>query len=188
MMPIAIVGRAGIFPQSPNLETLWDNVFHCRDMTSTVPSERWRLDTHRVLGHSADGTWSDRGGYVPKQQWSVDGLNLTSEEQAGLGELQRWVLHTAHQAVCDGANIRRERTGLILGNLSFPSSEMSAYVESSWYPSHPMGDLPHEPHPHHRFMSGRPALLARKALGLGGAAWALLVFNFTHKLRHTRYL
>ena len=70
----------------------------------------------------------------------------------------------------DGATIERSTTGLILGNLSFPTDSMSALSEEM------VSKLPkgsHRVHPSHRFMSGRPALLAKKALGLGGAAWAL---------------
>ena len=48
---------------------------------------------------------------------------------------------------------------------------MSALSEEMWFPGLPKGTR--GVHPSHRFMSGRPALLARKALGLGGPAWAL---------------
>ena len=48
---------------------------------------------------------------------------------------------------------------------------MSALAEDMWFSGLPKGT--HGVHPSHRFMSGRPALLARKALGLGGPAWAL---------------
>ena len=67
--------------------------------------------------------------------------------------------------------IEQAHTGLILGNLSFPTDSMSALSEEMWFPGLPKGTR--GVHPSHRFMSGRPALLARKALGLGGPAWAL---------------
>ena len=133
-MNIAIVGRAGVFPQSVDLTAFWQNIVHCRDMTSEVPDGRWRLDPNRVLNHSVEGTWSNRGGYVPEMDlvpsdvWMLDDSDI-----AGLDPLQSWVLHTAQGAITMVLDCLK-RTGLILGNLSFPSSAMSAYVVQ-WFPN-----------------------------------------------------
>ena len=71
---------------------------------------------------------------------------------------------------------RRPRTGLVLGNLSFPTSSMSRYAESVWLdaqgPRYAGGHAAARagvtrPHAFNRFTSGLPAHLAARALGLG---------------------
>ena len=175
MTPIAIVGRAGLFPNSPTLDHFWENVVAQRDMTSDATTKRWRLNPESVL---SSGTGSKntvrtlRGGYIHDEPiFNASGLNLTSTEVSTIDTIHRWVLHTATGALSDGATVDTSRTGLILGNLSFPTDSMSALAEEMWFPGLPKGTR--NVHPSHRFMSGRPALLAKKALGLGGPAWAL---------------
>ena len=123
-------------------------------------------------GKSQNTVRTLRGGYVNEvPAFDTSSLQLTPEESATMDTIHRWVLQTAVGALADGATIERSTTGLILGNLSFPTDSMSALSEEMWFPRLPKGS--HRVHPSHRFMSGRPALLAKKALGLGGAAWAL---------------
>ena len=175
MTPIAIVGRSGLFPKSSTLDDFWDNIVHQRDMTSEVLADKWRLNPQSVLGKTVDGVRSLRGGYVSEEMsdsivdWSA--LQLSTDEVLTLDTIHRWVLQTVHGALLDGAQVNLERTGLILGNLSFPTDSMTALAEELWFPSIPK--QPRMVHPSHRFMSGRPALLAKKAFGLGGDAWAL---------------
>ena len=70
--------------------------------------------------------------------------------------------------------------GLIMGNLSFPSSGMSRFEEQVWLDDVPamseqaLAELAlGERRPEDRFNSGLPALRVAEALGLGGTAWAL---------------
>lgn len=39
--PIAVVGMAGVFPQSPDLEAFWENLISGRDLITEVPADRW---------------------------------------------------------------------------------------------------------------------------------------------------
>jgi 3-oxoacyl-(acyl-carrier-protein) synthase len=65
------------------------------------------------------------------------------------------------------AGLDRSRTGLIAGNLSFPSESFTRLAEAVWR-GHPA-----RIDPRNRFMSGLPILLAAQAQELGGPAFAL---------------
>ena len=74
------------------------------------------------------------------------------------------------------------RSGVILGNLSYPTQSLSRFAESVSLQAQPGGFVAgraqelagvSRPHPLNRFMSGLPALFCARALGLQGAAFAL---------------
>ena len=67
--------------------------------------------------------------------------------------------------------VNLSKTGVILGNLSFPSAKMSRYAEETWL--HNIVDANQKTDPRNRFMSGLPALMIQKALGLGLSGFAL---------------
>ena len=191
--PIAIVGRAIALPGgiwSP--DDLWQAVIGRRDCTSAVPDQRWGLSPAQALGPppSDDGpkpdpdrAWSDRGGYVTglEAQLDLNGLDLNA---LGLNEaairasdpLLQLTLHTAGRAVADAALPldQRPRTGLIMGNLSFPSEGLARLAERHWWgdAAADAAGVPRPP-PWDRFMSGIPALMAGRALHLGGPTFAL---------------
>ncbi|MBX9348855.1 hypothetical protein K5M36_17340 [Chromobacterium vaccinii] len=39
--PIAVIGLAGLFPQSDNCEEFWNNLEQGRDLISEIPGSRW---------------------------------------------------------------------------------------------------------------------------------------------------
>ena len=188
--PIAIVGRAVVLPGAQSPEALWDAVVTGRDLVSTAPEGRWGVGRADILtgdpDRAQDRAWSARGGYVSgfSRVWTPEGFQIPAEQLAGLDPLVHWSLHTARAALADagispGADALR-RCGAIFGNLGFPSSGMSRFAEGVW-----LGASPHHgpdavtkagipaSDPRNRFMSGLPALLMAKALGLGGAGHTL---------------
>ena len=188
--PIAIVGRAVVLPGALSPEALWDAVVSGRDLVGTAPEGRWGVGRADILtpdpDDAADRAWSERGGYVHgfSQVWKPDGFQIPAEELAGLDPLVHWSLHTARAALADagiapGADALR-RCGAIFGNLGFPSSGMSRFAEGIWLDGMPgfgpeaaaTAGLP-DTDPRNRFMSGLPALLMAKALGLGGVGFTL---------------
>jgi 3-oxoacyl-(acyl-carrier-protein) synthase/3-hydroxymyristoyl/3-hydroxydecanoyl-(acyl carrier protein) dehydratase/1-acyl-sn-glycerol-3-phosphate acyltransferase len=173
--PIAVVGQACVLPGALTPEALWEAVAAGRDLVSSTPADRWGVGLEKILCRAdedaADRAWSDRGGYVRGFEGVFDpeGFKLPAEEIRALDPLFQWVLHTARQALAGAAGVDRARTGAIFGNLSFPSGLMARYAESVW-----LGDRAEVvPHPRNRFMSGLPALVLARALGLGGGAFAL---------------
>ena len=189
--PIAIVGRAVALPGgiwSP--DDLWQAVASRRDCTRPVPDGRWGMRPADALGPGPttgtpdpDRAWSDRGGYVTGLAENLDlrgldlgALGLNEDAIRASDPLLQLTLHTTGRAVADAglSGNLRARTGLIMGNLSFPSEGLARIAERVWWgdPAADTAGIPRPP-PWDRFMSGIPALLAGRALGLGGPTHAL---------------
>ncbi|HKN51574.1 MAG TPA: beta-ketoacyl synthase N-terminal-like domain-containing protein, partial [Amycolatopsis sp.] len=164
--PIAIVGRGAVLPGAADPDSFWGNILAGRTSLGRVPEGRWRV-SHPILStpdSPDDGTWSDIGGYVRGFEFDPAGLDL---DTTGLDPQFRWVLHAARAALREaGQDGPAPNAGLILGNLSFPTAGMAEYAERVWR------GLPRTD-PRNRFMSGLPAHLTAKALGLGDGAFAL---------------
>ncbi|MFT7503196.1 MAG: acyl transferase domain-containing protein/3-hydroxymyristoyl, partial [Gammaproteobacteria bacterium] len=120
---------------------------------------------------STDRTWSDRGGYVSgfDDVFDATGFGLPAGEIAGLDPVFQWTFHTAREALRDAGYAENDATrfGAVFGNLSFPSASMAAFAQEVHLPD---GDLVDA---RNRFMSGLPALMLERALGLGAGAMAL---------------
>ena len=174
--PIAIVGSGCVLPDALDPSSLWTNVAAGRVSLARVPTGRWRLPPDRAMGtvaDSVDRTWSDVGGYVRGFEAAFDpeGFGISAEEIVAVDPVFQWVLHAGRQALrearCDSPH---PRAGLVLGNLSFPSSSMARFAERVWLEGLVPGP---RPHPRNRFCSGLPAHFAARALGLGAGAFAL---------------
>jgi acyl transferase domain-containing protein len=184
--PIAIVGQACLLPEASTPAELWSAVAAGRDLLSQVPEGRWRIAPHLVRAAASEGardrTWSDRGGYVRRFEslFEPEGFRLPPEEILGLDRLFQWVLHTAREALraagYDAPTAATPRAGLVLGNLSFPTASLARLAEATWLgPGQRVRELsgPERPDPRNRFMSGLPAQLAARALGLSEGGFAL---------------
>ncbi len=183
--PIAIVGRACVLPGALSPEALWAAVSTGQDLVSSAPKGRWGLDPAKVRTTPdrplADHTWSDRGGYVSgfDDIWDPSGFALPADTLAGLDPLFSWVLHTGRAALQDAGldpHVVGPRATVTLGNLSFPTGTMAHLAEISWLkaalgPEILAGFA--APDPRNRFMSGLPALLLARALGLQAGAFSL---------------
>jgi PfaB family protein len=92
----------------------------------------------------------------------------------GLDPVFLWTIHAARQALRSaGHDVAPEglRTGLVMGNLSYPSRGLSRFAESVW--TRTLGQDGRPPDPRNRFMSGLPAFLAARALRMEGVALCL---------------
>ena len=173
--PIAIVGRACILPKANTVDELWQKVKDRESMLSQVGADRWRVAQEHILAEdpkdSSDRTWSMQGGYVEgfEDIFDSSGFGIPASDIEGFDPLVHWVLHTIRESLKDGATYSPERTGLVMGNLSFPTSSMSKVAEEHWFPEFQEGETAKG----NRFMSGYPALLMRKAFGFQGPCFAL---------------
>ena len=187
--PVAIIGQSCVLPGASNPAALWEAVRDGRDLLSSVPGGRWRVATELVLtddpARADDHTWTDRGGYVEgfEQAFDPSGFAVSAGDLEPLDPLFHWVLHCGREALRDaGIDELKARTGAVLGNLSYPSAALSQLAEAEWLsllePAFLQGralELAkiHGPHPLNRHMSGMPALLLARALGLEAGAFCL---------------
>src|SRR5262245_845835 len=172
--PVAVVGQSCLLPGAASPAELWRAVLEGRNLLTPAPEGRWGIERSDVLaefgGGERDCAVSDVGGYVVgfERAFDAQGFALPPERLLGLDPLFHWALHGAREALRsaghDGAG--GARIGLVLGNLSFPSTSLARFAEAVW-----RGTAP--PDPRNRFHSGLPALLTARALGLGGGAFAL---------------
>ena len=185
--PIAVIGQGCVLPGALSPEALWEAVSQGRDLLSTAPDGAWRVGHDLALcspdDDASDRAWSARGGYVEGFDARFDprGFGLTAEEIEGLDPLVKWSLFAAAQALGSRDASLKARTGIIFGNLSYPSRTLSRYAEETWLNT--LGDVHRRAlkesagvvgvDAKNRFMSGLPAQLVARALGLGGAAHAL---------------
>ena len=169
-----------MLPGALDPSELWQAVAAGHDLISAAPAGRWGLPRELALSPAAerspDQAWSDRGGYVRgfEQIFDPEGFGLESQEIQALDPLFQWVLHTGREALRDAgiSPAYFPRTDIVLGNLSFPSVGASRFAESVWRRA--AGDLEAAAiDPRNHFMSGLPARLLARSLGLGGTVFAL---------------
>jgi acyl transferase domain-containing protein len=186
--PIAIIGQACVLPGALDSAELWDLVMQARDMVSPAPADAWRIDKARVLAapgsYTQDHAWSDRGGYVRgfEERFDPTGFLLPAAEIKALDPVFQWTLHGVREALRSarlGAPLGDDapKTGLIMGNLAYPTAGLVQYAEATWFAAQADG-VPRPPgmatpDPRNRFSSGLPAHLAAQALNLTGDAFAL---------------
>ncbi|MEO5762746.1 MAG: beta-ketoacyl synthase N-terminal-like domain-containing protein, partial [Vicinamibacteria bacterium] len=169
--PIAIVGQSYALPGAYSADELFNRVLGGQNLLSSVPERRWRVDPEQLLAalgaSTTDRVSSLRGGYVRgfEDRFDPSGFALPAAQIHGLDPLFKLVFHTSREAFqsIKAADRRRARTGLILANLSFPSSGLSHFSEQVWS-GVPVAD---RIDPRNRFSSGLPAFLAARALNLG---------------------
>ncbi|MFJ8924093.1 beta-ketoacyl synthase N-terminal-like domain-containing protein [Streptomyces sp. NPDC102415] len=181
--PIAVVGRGCVFPDASDPDAFWDNIAARRCSLSPVPDGRWRLPHRWAMGtvdDHLDRTWNEVGGYVRDfgRVFDPTGFLVAPDEILGLDPLFHWVLHGTRQALREaGREGPSPRTGLVLGNLSYPTSAGSAFAEHVWLSQGAPSLLPAavrtRPDARNRFSSGLPAHFAARALGMGAGSFAL---------------
>ncbi len=179
MRPIAIVGAECTLPGGASLDALHHTLREGRVVIAPSPEGRFRLSRERALtsdpAKATDRAWTDRGGYVDGFAFDPSGFALAPSVLAPLDPLFHWLLHCARGAMAMG-KARPERTGAIFGNLSFPTSSMAELAEHAWLSTTKLDRSPTAPRaldPRNRFMSGLPAHVVARALGLGGEAFCL---------------
>ncbi|MFP6684166.1 MAG: beta-ketoacyl synthase N-terminal-like domain-containing protein [Polyangiaceae bacterium] len=175
--PIAIVGRACVLPGAHDPAALWDAVLGGRDLLSTVPANRWELSRRDIMGTveaAQDRTWCDRGGYVSDFDLNSEGFAISPSEIKGLDPVFQWLLQAGRDALAEAGLESHASTGAVIGNLSFPTAGMAHHAERVWL-GQQLADAAHLPagDPRNRFMSGLPAHLMAKALGLGRASFCM---------------
>ena len=192
--PLAVVGRGCVLPDAITPQALWNNIAAGRSAVTDVPPGRWAMPSDRILGprsESLDVTHSTRGGYVTGFDAVFDpsGLRVDASILEAFDPVVTWPLHAARKALReaglgDAEPTHHERTAVILGNLSFPTSGMAKFGERVFLEQQaafggPLAEAFRATasrrggRAEDRFMSGLPAQLIASALGLSGEAFCL---------------
>jgi acyl transferase domain-containing protein/3-hydroxymyristoyl/3-hydroxydecanoyl-(acyl carrier protein) dehydratase len=179
--PIAVVGRGCVLPGALDPAQFWDNIVHGAVSTASVRPEDWRMPPHRPgADEGPDVARTQTAGLVRgfEEVFDPDGFETDPEQVAAYDPALQWVLHAGRAALREaGLRGTRDRAGLILGNLGFPSRGLAAYAERVWLADRPelLATLPRVRgvDARSRFCSGLPAHTAARALGLGAGATAL---------------
>ena len=119
--------------RSAEPEQFWDNVASGRVDLDAVRPEDWRLPPGS-LGAGADGRPR------PGLHRGLRSGRVRRRRRRGrrIDPALQWVLHAGRAGAARGRRPRRPaRTGLVMGNLSYPSRSLAAYAERVWLAGHP---------------------------------------------------
>ncbi|MER8183900.1 beta-ketoacyl synthase N-terminal-like domain-containing protein [Kitasatospora sp. NPDC094015] len=189
MSKYAIVGLSCLFPGAATPEEFWQNLSAGADSRTEGGPE--------VFGPPGDPRDLDpqhpitctRGGFVRDFTFDPTGYRLAADRLARLDRVFHWSLYVAREALRDGGHLERPellaRTGLVLGNYSFPtpgSARISLPLVQQAVRdglvsgglsglAAPAGGPAADPADAH--VSGAPARIVGAALGLGGPRYAL---------------
>jgi acyl transferase domain-containing protein/3-hydroxymyristoyl/3-hydroxydecanoyl-(acyl carrier protein) dehydratase len=183
---IAIVGVGGVFPKASNLSQYWELIDHGVDTSSVVPAGRWALAPEDVVdpaGIMPDKVYTDRGCFIQDLNLNLDGLAISREFVHELDEVYRVLLYAGRQAWLDTQShetIDRNRTGVIVGNIALPTNGASALCEEIFeteFEEQILGSRARPSkratEPLNRYVTGLPAGILARALGLGCGSYTL---------------
>ncbi|MDB6036285.1 MAG: pksR, partial [Verrucomicrobiales bacterium] len=115
--PIAIVGMAGVFPKSPDLETFWANLASSKDLISEVPADRW--DWREYFGdprkepRKMNIKW---GAFLTEiDKFDARFFNLPPREAELMDPQHRLMLQTVWKALDDAGHPARSLSGSSTG-------------------------------------------------------------------------
>lgn len=133
MLPIAIVGLAGIFPGAGSADKFCSNIMEKTESIVDVPRHRWAAPPDAMVSaiNRPDSAISGRAGLIENFTLDPSGFQLPPDLVAGLDPLHAMVLHAGRAAVqtCHISDAVRKRTGVILAAISLPTQSSS---ELAW--------------------------------------------------------
>ena len=194
MEKIAIIGISCLFPDAETPEAYWQNLLAEKDSRSAATADQMGVDPdifYAPNSKTTDKYYCLIGGYIRDFEFDAKGYKLPAEAIAGMDDLFQWSLYVAQQALQDsgytGDNSVLKRTGVILGNLSFPTQSSHHLFEPIYKQALeattkellqdnelPLVTLPEDRpiSPDNLKIAGYPAAFVSQALGLGGANYA----------------
>ena len=126
---IAIVGLATLYPDAKTPDQFWQNLLDKRDSRTTLSDAKLGAnssDYQGVQGQS-DRFYCDKGGYIEDFIFDANGYRIGPEQLKGLDDSFKWALDTSRNALLDAGvamdSPLLERTGIIMGALSFPTAK-----------------------------------------------------------------
>lgn len=186
---IAIVGMSALFPGSETLEGFWQNLMDKKDLTGLANTNDFGVEPSLYFNDKkgiVDRCYSLRGGFIRDFKFNPQGYKLASEQLQDLDMLYQWALHVSKDALLHAGYAdkpaARNKCGVILGNLSFPTGSTHRLLSSIYTDTLQEGikDLLGDkqlniasaqlPIPNNDALQGDAAQLVKRALGLQGTA------------------
>ncbi|MBS2033642.1 type I polyketide synthase [bacterium] len=181
--PIAVVGLGAMLPGAFSLEQFWSNLIQKVDVSREAPAGRWVLPPDLAYDPrgSADHVVSKRGFFLDPFELDPAGLNLDPGWLKDLDPLYKVALQASREAFLDGqhAGLDRSRVGVILAAIALPTDGSSALTWNRY--QHRLAakvgaqaaQTRRQTSPWNRQVTGLPAAIVARALGLGGGSYTL---------------
>ncbi|NUM35072.1 MAG: hypothetical protein HUU50_11040 [Candidatus Brocadiae bacterium] len=182
---IAIIGQSCVLPCCNHIGDLLDIVREGKIVISDPEKGYCRAEEQNFTGggpgnYIPDLAFHYKGGYVKgfkanfkQEDFAID-VNLLKK----LDPVFQWSLWAAREALSSsghwGDAQLLKRSGLILGNLIYPSCSFVELAENIYFNAF-IKDLKNldSIHPYNRFTSGLPARMIKNALAIGGSAFSI---------------
>ncbi|MBT9582457.1 type I polyketide synthase [bacterium] len=181
--PIAVVGLGAMLPGALSLDQFWSNLIQKVDLSREAPPGRWVLPADLAYDQhgSADHVVSKRGFFLDPFELDPSGLCLDPAWLQPLDPLYKVALQASRQALLDGKTeaLDANRIGVILAAIALPTDGSSAltwnrYQERLAARVGASGQFTRRTtSPWNRQVTGLPAGLVARALGLGGGSYTL---------------
>ena len=117
--PIAIIGCSGRFPQSPNLDALWENLKQGNNCISQVPPERWDYKDYFDPEKQKGKSYTQWGGFLEGfDEFDPLFFNVTPKQAQLMDPQQRIFLQAAWSSIEDAGYTRAslpKNTGVFVG-------------------------------------------------------------------------
>lgn len=136
-MPIAIVGMAGVMPQSDTLEEFWDHLAHARNLVTEIPRDRWIWEQYDGNPVKEVNKSNSRWGGFMREVDKFDPLffGITPREAEMMDPQQRIFIETVWAAIEDSgqkvSDLSGTRTGLFVGTSAKDYIDVLATHQSS---------------------------------------------------------
>jgi acyl transferase domain-containing protein/3-hydroxymyristoyl/3-hydroxydecanoyl-(acyl carrier protein) dehydratase len=163
--PIAIVGRGCVLPGALTPAELWKAVLDEKNLITEAPPGKWGVTDaeQEAMGY--------KGAFVTGFDKVFDPAahDLDGIDAADLDPVFQWLLHAGREAWREAGQpkARKNRIGVIAGNLGYPSRALSDFAADIWL------DGSSDIDPQNRFNTGGPAQFLACSLGAAGPAFAI---------------
>ncbi|NJK52673.1 MAG: hypothetical protein HC936_07315 [Leptolyngbyaceae cyanobacterium SU_3_3] len=131
MEKIAVIGLSCLFPDAQNPEQFWQNLSIGKNSISSATDQQMGFDPEvfydPIKGNTGEKGkyYCKRGGFIRDFQFNAADYQISPEVLLSLDPIYQWSIYVAKQALQDsgylGQAATRNRTGVILGNLSSPT-------------------------------------------------------------------
>ena len=182
--PIAIVSMSGIFPGALDIDKFWKNIVNKVDTSSKVAKDRWIVDPGAVLSKNfePDKAVSEKCCLIKDFEFDSKGFNIEQDILNSLDPLYHLVLHVGKKAIetCMLESVDFKRIGTILAAIALPTdttSKITHKISGANFEEKLFGTANYSRLTLKDYFAGRvtgfPATILNKSLGLGGIAYTL---------------